>query len=102
MRHSEADAEESSAEKRFWILHCVQDDEDAVLYSTQGDEDAIQEITGSFTTFRMTRAKKKETQLSPSLFFCGCQDSNLERYENRTSLHCHNKVRARPLATTTG
>ena len=27
MRHSEANAEESSAEKRLWILHYVQDDE---------------------------------------------------------------------------
>ena len=24
--------------------------------------------------------KRKETQLSPSLFFCGCQDSNLEPF----------------------
>ena len=33
-------------------------------------------VPGAF----LVQYKRKETQLSPSLFFCGCQDSNLEPF----------------------
>ena len=64
----------------------------------------MQEMTGSFspTGFRTTKMKKKKTNLSVGLLFCGCQDSNLEQYEDRTSLHDDKKILARPLANTTG
>ena len=69
-RHSEANAEESSAEKRFWILHYVQDDGLCIFRMTccmrhseaNAEESsasciAIQEMTGFLTTFGMTRTR---------------------------------------------
>ena len=89
-------AEESSEvlccdTKNNWTLRCAQNDGDVecdwVLqpYWLQDDED-----------------EKKKTNLSVGLLFCGCQDSSLEQYEDRTRLKRDGNVKARPLANTTG
>ena len=83
-----------------WMQHSPSKVVFAALRMTE-----MQNVTGSFspTGFRTTkRAKKKKTSLSVGLLFCGCQDSNLEQYEDRTSLHDDKKILARPLANTTG
>ena len=124
MRHSEANAEESSAEKRLWILHYVQDDDSHIFWMTacaysgcyavcvilrRTPKNPVQKnVSGSFTTFRMTRTRnawndiagecrsafvvsksriKKEDSTFVESSFCGCQDSNLEQYEDRPSLN---------------
>ena len=80
--------------RNYWILRFTQNDEggrdvrnDWILRCAQNDEDAMQ---------------KKEDSTVVESSFCGCQDSNLEQYEDRTSLHRDKIVLARPLANPPG